>query len=319
MDELLKAFCVFVIVTILFFLIASIYKKKSHFNRRVNAYIPIEVVENKNEKRNKESFLKKQVAILSRSFKGLQFNKKNEILLQQAGSSLKPEEFFAYRILGALTSGLLCTVIGVQWFISLIGILIGFTVPVLLMKQRRKKRLQLLPLQLIDTLGMMSNSMRAGFSFIQALQLAAREMPDPLGPEFDRSIREISLGIPMEEVFEGLIHRLPNKELEVALQAMIAQRKSGGNLAELLETMEDTIRGRVRILAELNTLTAQGKMSSWIITLLPIVLGVYLYLINPEYFMPLISNPLGIALLVTAIIFVILGWFLIQKIVQIEV
>ncbi len=187
------------------------------------------------------------------------------------------------------------------------------------MKQKRTKRLNLLSYQLIETLGMMANSMRAGFSFMQAMQLAGKEMPAPLGPEFERVVRESGLGVPLEQVLLDLANRLPNKELEVVVQAILSQRKSGGNLAELMEKMEDTIRGRVRILEELNTLTAQGKMSSWIITLLPVCLGLYLNFMSKDYFSPMLEHPLGWMMIFISAISLILGWILIQKIIRIEV
>ncbi len=173
--------------------------------------------------------------------------------------------------------------------------------------------------QLLETLGVLANSLRAGFSFMQAMQLAGKETPEPLGPELERAVREAGLGVPLEEVFENMLKRLPNKELEVVVRAILAQRRSGGNLAELLETMEETIRGRVRVLEELRTLTAQGRMSSWIITMLPVGLGLYLYFASADYFTPMLEHPLGWMMLSVAAISIIIGWIVIQKINRIEV
>jgi tight adherence protein B len=215
--------------------------------------------------------------------------------------------------------GILSFILDLPLFILFLFFIGGLYLPYLYLINKRKKRLSLLSYQLIETLGMMANSLRAGFSFMQAMQLTGRELPDPLGPEFDRAVREVGLGKPIEEVFESLVNRLPNKELEVVIRAILAQRKSGGNLAELLETMEETIRGRVRILDELKTLTAQGKMSAWVITLIPPGLAVYLYVVNPEYFKPMLNHPLGVLMLSIGSISIILGWLLIQKIIKIEV
>jgi tight adherence protein B len=186
-------------------------------------------------------------------------------------------------------------------------------------KRRRNKRLNQLTYQLIEVLGMMGNSMRAGFSFMQAMQLVGKEIPDPLGPEFDRCVRQARLGIPLEAVFAELIDRLPNKELDVVLSAILTQRSSGGNMAELLETMEETIRGRIRVLEELRTLTAQWRMSSWIITLLPVGLAFYLAIVNHDYFSPMLNHPLGLTMLFIGAFLILIGWVLIQKIINIEV
>ena len=311
---------VFILGTGTFFLMMSTLQRKKLIRKRIDHHIPQD--KRNNEEMKEEKKVKRSSRIISASgqiFKGIQFSKKTEQLLLQAGSSMKMEEFFVYRLLTAFLLGCLFVMVGFQWILCTIGFFIGFALPKMYMSYKRKKRLNLLPLQLIDTLGMMSNSMRAGFSFMQVMQLVGKEMPDPIGPEFERAVREAGLGIPLEEVFEDMLKRLPSKELEVALQAIIAQRKSGGNLAELLETMEDTIRGRVRILGELKTLTSQGKLSSWIITLLPIGLGLYLNFIDPEYFSPLITHPIGIVMIVIAGLFILIGWFVIQKILRIEV
>ncbi|PFA67275.1 hypothetical protein CN378_10525 [Bacillus sp. AFS015802] len=308
------------LTTCFFYIILSKIMKKRHVQKRMDRYFG-----SPSSRQSEESEVKRHHPLeninhtISKAFKGVQFSQKTKALLVQAGSSMSPEQFFAYRLMGAVSLSLLLLIPGLHWIFAVIGLTIGFLLPGLVMSRRRKKRLQALPLQLIDALGMMANSMRAGFSFMQVMQLVGKEMPSPIGPEFQRAVREAGLGIPLEKVFDDMIYSLPNKELEVVLEAIIAQRRSGGNLAELLETMEDTIRGRVRIMGELNTLTSQGKLSSLVITMLPIGLGFYLYVVDPNYFGPLIHHPMGIAMLVFAGLLVLLGWFAIQKILRIEV
>jgi tight adherence protein B len=321
MDKLILIPFVFFVSFSLFYLLVTSANKAKRLNRRIDDYIPLNSDQPEEEVsvKPKKNVMKEVVLFSSKAFKGFSLSKKAEKRLLQAGSTLTVEEFIVLRIFYALGVSALSLVLGIHWISSIILFPIGFGLPDFYMNQKRKKRLNLLPHQLIDTLGMMGNSMRAGFSFIQAMQLAGKEMPDPIGPEFERVVREIGLGIPIEEVFEAVINRLPSKELEVALQAILAQRKSGGNLAELLETMEETIRGRVRVLGELKTLTAQGKMSSWVITLLPVGLALYFYFMSPDYFLPMFDHPLGIAMISIASIFIILGWVVIQKIVKIEV
>jgi tight adherence protein B len=303
-----------------FYIILSIFMKKRHEQKRIERYFAStssQWGEKEGEKSNPP--LENIINTFAKALKGVQFSKKTKALLLQAGSSMSPEQFLAYRLLSAVSFSLLMLILQVHWVVAVMGLTIGFLLPGLVMSRRRKKRLQALPLQLIDALGMMANSMRAGFSFMQVMQLVGKEMPSPIGPEFERAVREAGLGVPLEKVFEDMVSRMPNKELEVALEAIIAQRRSGGNLAELLETMEDTIRGRVRIMGELNTLTSQGKLSSLVITLLPIGLGFYLFVVDPEYFSPLIHHPMGIAMLVLAGLLVLIGWIAIQKILRIEV
>lgn len=315
--ELLLIFCT---TSMLMFLFLKRYTAKRRMEDRISEFLPssqVNVAET--TIRKKVSIFKRFFLSISIIFRNIQFSENTEKILLGAGSKLRPEEFFAIRIISASGLAVITALLVFPWYLSTLAVFIGFVIPKIVMKRKGKKRLQLSSYQLIEVLGMMANSMRAGFSFMQALQLVGKEIPDPLGPEFDRVVRQAGLGIPLEEVFVELVERLPNKELEVVVRAILAQRKSGGNLADLLETMEETIRGRVRILEELNTLTAQGRLSSWVITLLPVGLGLYLSLVNREYFAPMLEHPLGWTLLFVCVISIFMGWVFIQKIIRIEV
>lgn len=311
---------IFMTTTILMFIVLRAFANKKRMENRINEFLPSPQIDeslNKNEKR--PSFFIRFFVFIAKLFKNIQFSGRTEKILLESGSKLRPEEFFALRIFSAGGLAFSAALIGLPWYLWIFALIFGFIIPNAVMKNKRKKRIQLSSYQLIEILGMMANSLRAGFSFMQAMQLVGKEIPDPLGPEFDRVIRQAGLGIPLEEVFKELVERVPNKELEVVVRAILAQRKSGGNLAELLETMEETIRGRVRIHEELNTLTAQGRMSSWIITLLPVGLGLYLSLVNREYFGIMLDHPLGWAMLFICSVSIFIGWLLIQKIIRIEV
>ncbi|WP_169801458.1 type II secretion system F family protein [Neobacillus drentensis] len=283
-------------------------------------FLPSQLVaETSNQQEKGHSLFKRFFDAIANIFKDVQFSESTEKILLEAGSKLKPEEFFALRILVPAGSGVIAGLIGLPWYLILIVIIIGFILPMNLIKRKRRIRLAKVNYQLIEVLGTMANSMRAGFSFMQAMQLVGKEIPDPIGPEFERVVRQAGLGMPVDDVFTDLVKRLPNKELDVVVQAILAQRQSGGNLAELLETMEETIRGRVRILEELKTMTAQGRMSSWIITLLPVALGLYLGLVNWDYFAPMLQHPLGWTMIFVGATANIIGWLIIQKIIRIEV
>lgn len=306
--------------TTVFYLIGSEVMKKKHHRQRIEKYLTSStLIEDKGEETGKKPEVVRLVAVFAGALEGIKFGDKTKMLLVQAGSSLTPPEFMAIRLIVGGTAGIILILLQFPWILTVISLPVGYLLPKVFIQNKRKKRLQSLPSQLIDTLGMMANSMRAGFSFMRVMQLVGKEMPAPIGPEFEKAVRESGMGVPLETVFKDMLERLPSKELEVVLDAIIAQRKCGGNLTELLETMEDTIRSRVSILGELNTLTSQGKMSSIIITCLPIGLGLYLYVIDTDYFNPLVSQPLGIFMLVTAAVFIVIGWFTIQKILRIEV
>lgn len=320
MTKIMVIVILFVTFSLLFYFLSRGFIKNRITNNRIKAFIPYTPkAADVEDKKQKKKMFQTLLSTFSRAFVGVKFSQQTEKNLEQAGSTIKLEEFFVLRLLSAVGICIFLFLLGLPWYLSLVTLVIGFIIPDLYMKRKGKKRINLLSYQLVESLGTMSNSLRAGFSFGQAMQLIGKEMPDPIGPEFDRVVREIGMGIPMETVFQNLLSRLPNKELEVVIQAILAQQKSGGNLAELFDTMEDTIRGRIRILEELKTLTAQGKMSSWIITALPIVLGFYLNFVNPDFFRPMFAYPLGWALLSIGSVSLVIGWILIQKIVRIEV
>lgn len=320
MNAAITVLLIFLISSIFIFLLSHSYLKRKRINLRVKAFLPSgEEEEIIDQVKPKESIFKRFILKAGRMFQNVRFSKRTEKMLLEAGSQLKPEEYFIVRIFIAAIKGAVFFLAGMPWFFCLFTALIGFLLPGMYMKRKRKKRLQRISYQLIEILGMMANSMRAGYSFMQAMQQVGKEIPDPLGPEFERVIRQAGLGIPFDEVFEEMIVRLPNKELEVVIRAIMAQRKSGGNLAGLMETMEETVRGRIRVLEELNTLTSQGRMSSWIITLLPVGLAVYLVLFSKDYFQPMLEHPLGWLMLSSAGLNILIGWVFIQKIIRIEV
>ncbi|MRH44304.1 hypothetical protein GH741_16800 [Aquibacillus halophilus] len=321
MNTMIILVLIFLFFFLLFFMVVSSAARGRKKNKRIKNFIPKkhEEMDMNKEQEERVIFSKKIIGLLSRFFRKLHFSKKTEKKLEQAGSALNAEDFFVFRIVAGFAFGLTANLLGIHWFFSILIGFCGLVIPDSYMAKKRKKRLNLLTYQLVETLGTMANSMRAGFSFMQAMQLVAKEMPDPIGPEFDRVVREANLGVPLDDVFKDLLIRLPNKELEVVVQGLLAQRQSGGNVVQLLETMEETIRGRIRVLDELRTLTSQGKMSSWIITLLPVVLAIYMYFASPDYFGPMLDHPLGILTLCFSGLFIIIGWFVIQKIIQIEV
>lgn len=311
---------IFILVTFLMFLFLKVYTQKRRINDRMKVFLTSSSYEDQPlQQEERPAFGKQFLISVAKLFKDVQFSNTTEKVLIEAGSNLKPAEFIALRFVASVLIGLFTLFLDFPWYLLTLTIIMGYALPKNFMKQKRKKRFARINGQLIDVLGMMANSMRAGFSFMQAMQLVGKELPDPLGPEFERVVRQAGLGTTLEKVFEDLIKRLPNKELEIVVQAILAQRKSGGNLAVLLETMEETIRGRVRILEELHTLTAQGRMSSWIITLLPVGLALYLSVVNREYFGPMLEHPLGWTMIFLASVSIIIGWVVIQKIIRIEV
>ncbi|NMD70123.1 secretion system protein [Bacillus sp. DNRA2] len=263
--------------------------------------------------------LKSILTKLSKNFTTKKNTTKWETKLEAANLPLKTEEFQALRIVTGLAAVGITALLKLPIPVIIVAAIIGPTLPTIYLKRKIKTRLARCTTQLPQALGTMATSMKSGYSFLQAMQVIAQEVPDPIGTEFKKTLREINLGVPLEEAFANLINRLPTDDIKIVANAIIIQRSTGGNLTQILDTIQETITDRVRIKEELRALTAQGKMSAWIISLLPVIIGVVLNLMNPEYFNPMISHPLGWTLLGAGLISGIIGWFVIQKIVNIEV
>jgi tight adherence protein B len=309
------------IFTILFGAIFSVLtRRKRKILARVESYLTNDrPEEEKTSTPTKKSILLRLVSTIGKKLEKSTLVMKWEKKVAEAGLTLKPGEFYFLKICITLLSAWMIYIFVHPILALVVSFIVWFWLPGYYLKKKKSARLNRCVIQLSSALGTMANAMRAGFSFMQAMQMVAKEMPDPLGPEFDYTLREINLGVPLEQAFQGLVNRLPDKDLEMVISALLIQRSTGGNLAELLETMQETVRGRIRIKEELKTLTAQGRISAWIISLLPIFIGVVVNFINPEYFGPMLTHPLGWGMLGLGSISGMLGWIMIQKIVRIEV
>ena len=245
--------------------------------------------------------------------------KKLEDQLIKADIPLRGGEFLIIWMLTALLPGTLIYILSRRITISLLIYLSGIILPPLLVNTAQKKRLKKFDQQISDSLGIMSNALRAGFSFMQTLELVSREMPNPIAKEFARTFREMNLGAPMEEALGNLTKRVASDDLDLVVTAVLIQRQVGGNLAEILDNISFTIRERVRIQGEIKTLTAQGKISGIIIGLIPPFLILILLLINPAYLKPLFQSSIGLALLAAGVASELLGLVIIKKIITIDI
>jgi tight adherence protein B len=186
-------------------------------------------------------------------------------------------------------------------------------------KMRQRKRLNLFSDQLGDAINLLANGMRSGYSLLQALDAVASEMPPPIAEEFQRVVREIGLGVSNQRAMNNMLRRMPSDDLDLMITAINVQHEVGGNLAEILETISHTIRERVRIKGEIRVLTSQQMISGYVISFLPIGLGLVLFALNPEYMSRMFQDVCGIAMMAVGGIMMISGFFAIQKIVNIEV
>jgi tight adherence protein B len=208
----------------------------------------------------------------------------------------------------------------------LVAGLIGFMLPRFWLGRRKSGRLNAFNKQLPDTITLLANALRAGSSFLQAIELVVRESRPPVSTEFGRVIREVNLGLPFEQALENMVRRVRSDDLELMATAISIQHTVGGNLAEILDSIAYTIRERVRIKGEIKTLTAQQRLSGYVVGFLPIGLAGFLFVAAPNFMEPMFANPpavlglpAGVVILIFGGFMMFMGFMFIRKIVDIEV
>ena len=210
--------------------------------------------------------------------------------------------------------------------VLLVGLLIGFMLPRFWLGRRKSGRLNAFNKQLPDTITLIANALRAGSSFLQAIELVVRESRPPISTEFGRVIREVNLGLAFDVALENMVRRVRSDDLELMATAIAIQHTVGGNLAEILDSIAYTIRERVRIKGEIRTLTAQQRLSGYVVGFLPIGLAGFLFIAAPRFMAPmfddrvsLIGLPGGVIILAIGGFAMFIGFMIIRRIVDIEV
>jgi tight adherence protein B len=242
-----------------------------------------------------------------------------EAKLERAGSAWKPGEVVAATAGSALLGALIGLFIFGNVLFGLIFAAFAGVVPYALLGWKAKKRADALHAQLPDALMTLASSLRAGHSFFQALDLVAREIGDPGGTEFARVVSEIRLGRPVEDAMNAMAERVGSEDFKWSVLAVNIQREVGGNLSEILETVADTLRERDEIRRQVDVLSAEGKLSMWILTGLPVLVALFMAKLNPGYLNPLFTTRVGLIMVVTATAMLSLGVMWMRKVVKIDV
>lgn len=210
--------------------------------------------------------------------------------------------------------------------VLLVGALLGFLLPRFWLNRRKASRLNAFNKQLPDTITLIANALRAGSSFLQAVELVVRETRPPVSTEFSRVIREVNLGLPFEQAMENMVRRVRSDDLELMATAIAIQHTVGGNLAEILDSIAFTIRERVRIKGEIRVLTAQQRLSGYVVGFLPFGLAAFIFIAAPTFFDPMFDPavsiaglPAGVIVLGLGLVSMFTGFMLIRRIVDIEV
>jgi tight adherence protein B len=241
--------------------------------------------------------------------------------LARADLKFRPAEYLTVIVGTAIAGALLGTILGRSIFFgAILGIGAAF-LPQIYVRTAERARLRKFDSQLSDMLNLVVNGLRAGYSTLQAMEAVSRELPKPICDEFRRVVQEMQLGIPMEQALDHLLRRINSDDLDLVVTAINVQREVGGNLAEILDVISFTIRERVRIKGEIAALTAQGQATAWVISLLPVVLVLLLFLLNRDYLMaPFETVPIcGYIMACVAAGMITSGFIIVQKIVTIDI
>jgi tight adherence protein B len=247
------------------------------------------------------------------------FSDRLDAELEAASVSLRSGEFVVITV-GALFGGalLFLAVFGKPVF-ALVGAVVSGVAPSAALRIALKRRAEKLREQLPDVLTIMASSLRAGHSFLQALDTVAKEIAQPAATEFQRVVAEIRLGRAGEEALEALAERVGSEDFKWAVLAVNIQREVGGNLAEILDNVSDTLRERAMMRRQVRVLTAEGRLSAWVLTLLPVAIAFYLFAVSPEYIGLLFSETVGWIMLAVAGALLTAGVLWMRKIVNIDV
>jgi tight adherence protein B len=239
--------------------------------------------------------------------------------LARADITLTVSEYLMIRVGLVVLLSVLGFLIQRNLLVALILGVVGLFLPTIYVRSRQSRRLKRFDSQLPDVLDHLQGSLRAGYGLLQAVEWVSRQLPNPAGAEFDRVIREVQLGRGLMDALDSMVRRIPSDDLALIVTAIKIQYEVGGSLAEILEVVTHTIRERVRIMREINVLTAQQRYSGWVLMIMPIALAIFLIIINPEYEMRLFEPGPTLCIPIGAAVLMISGYFIMRRITDIEV
>ena len=294
-------------------------KKRARLQKRLSEALmhsahteDIDVVLARNE-------LMSEIPWMNRMMINLQATLHLKRMLDQADLHITPSRLLMFSFMAGMLGGLAASVVTVFIPIMILAGLVCSSLPLLHVWWRRKKRFNSFLEQLPDALDLVSRAMSAGHAFSEALHMVSTEMPEPIATEFRKTYEEQNLGLSVKLALENLTQRMPLLDLRMCVTAVLIQRETGGNLAEILEKVSYTIRERFRILGDLKTLTTSSRMSAWLLCALPIFVALAVTVMNPEYMSVLWKDPRGHYLIAVALVMQITGMLIVRKILRIQI
>lgn len=266
----------------------------------------------------RERYLK-QLSPLERSLESLPRMDRLAAMLDQAGLRVPAYRVVLLSVLLALAAAASVSALTLQpWYAAPAG-LAAFLLPYARIHWLRRSRLQSFEAQLPEALDMLSRALRAGHPFTDALRMVGEEMPEPMGGELSATYNDLNYGIGMRDGFVNLLTRVPSLSLTAVVTAVFVQRETGGNLAEVLDKIAAVVRGRFRLHRRVRTLSAEGRLSAWVLTLVPFALAAVVSITTPTYLPMLLEDPVGKQMLAFATVAMVVGIFWVSRVIRIRI
>ncbi|HEY9766816.1 MAG TPA: type II secretion system F family protein [Chroococcales cyanobacterium] len=298
----------------LFFLATALSPRTNRIGDRIDRLYTPDVVQVKSGGGGFADFGKSLNPMLSRFAFAARLEKK----LVQSGMPVSSGEYIATSLVFGLSAFSLVFLFTRNILFAGLAFWGGAYLPWMQMEKKRRLFSTAINEQLPNSLMLITNALRAGNGFLQALQIVATQMPPPISIQFSHTIQDINWGLTVEAALVRLQQRVGTVDFELAISAILIQRETGGNLAEILTNIHDTIRDRIRMQGEVQALTAQGRLSGWVLSILPSGVGLLFYVLNPAYISLLFTDPRGQMVVGAAIFSQIIGIFAIRRIVTIK-
>ena len=313
--------CTVFILALVIFALRSRARSKQNLSQRMRYYAGDMLGQQEKPKESKP--LKERLMALLRSSGKFLSNIRNanglNIKMQQAGLPIAGTEFLIILGVSAVIIALIALVAVRRWYVALMAAVFVMALEYIYVLVRIDRRAASFTNQLGDCLTMVANALRAGFSFLQAMDMISKEMEPPISEEFQHVMRDIALGASIERALNDMDKRVGSPDFSLVVTAVLIQQQVGGDLAHILDTISETIQDRIRMRNEVKTLTTQGRMSGWILVLTPVGLALFMSSSNPNYLEPLLKHPIGQMILGATVISEIIGAIVINRIVDIEV
>jgi tight adherence protein B len=239
--------------------------------------------------------------------------------IDQSGVKVSISGLLVVALLAGVGLGLALGLVAQARWAFVLGGVVGFSAPFVVLKVRRTRRLRTFEEQFPEGLDLIARALKAGHAFATGLKMVADEMPEPVGPEFRKTFDEQNFGLPMKDALDNLTFRVPLLDVRFFATAVLIQRETGGNLSEILENLAHVVRERFKILRQVRVYTAHGRFTGYVLLALPAVLGVVLSFINADHMNLLFREPMGQMLLVAALVMQTIGYVWIKQVIKIEV